>query len=103
MPAGGAAGDAPAEQPAGVLWVSYFFWRRLFRFLECEAAATLAMLSPWSRETSVGMLFTKSTHCEKSLEAEEPAIRPLNFSYNRVKGNTDGTCGVLREDTGCTK
>ena len=26
------------------------------------------MLSPLSREASVGMLFTKATHCEKSLE-----------------------------------
>jgi hypothetical protein len=32
------------------------------------------------------MLFTKATHCEKSLDADELAIRPLNFSYNRVKG-----------------
>ena len=33
-----------------------------------EEAATLAMLSPLSREASVGMLFTKANHCEQSLE-----------------------------------
>jgi DNA invertase Pin-like site-specific DNA recombinase len=33
-----------------------------------EAAATLARLSPLSREASMGMLFPKATHCEKSLE-----------------------------------
>jgi hypothetical protein len=30
------------------------------------------MLSPLSRETSVGMLFTKATHGEKSLEYARP-------------------------------
>ena len=39
-----------------------------FRPYECKEAAALAMLSPLSREASVGMLFTKATHCEKSLE-----------------------------------
>ena len=40
------------------------------------------MLSPLSREASVGMLFTKATHCEKSLEyasqfgVETPAWPP---------------------------
>jgi hypothetical protein len=28
----------------------------------------MARLSPLSREASVGMLFTKATHCEKSHE-----------------------------------
>ena len=39
---------------------------------ECEEAATLAMLSPLSREANVGMWFTKATHCEKSLEYARP-------------------------------
>ncbi len=30
------------------------------------------MLSPLSREASVGILFTKATHCEKSLEYASP-------------------------------
>ncbi len=30
------------------------------------------MLSPLSREASVGMLFSKATHCEKSLEYARP-------------------------------
>ena len=42
--------------------------RRLFTSKECEEAATLAMLSPLSREASGGMLFTRATHCEKPLE-----------------------------------
>jgi hypothetical protein len=33
-----------------------------------RAAVTLAMLSPLSREASVGMLFTKATHGEKSID-----------------------------------
>jgi hypothetical protein len=40
--------------------------------LECEDVATLAMLSPLSREASVGMLSTKATHCDNSFEYARP-------------------------------
>jgi DoxX-like family len=58
-------GDGPASWgPAAVtsvLWgLSYFCWRR--------KEATPQMLSPLSREASVGMPFTEATHCEKPLE-----------------------------------
>jgi hypothetical protein len=36
--------------------LSYFFRRRPFRSEECEEAATPAMVSPLSREASVGLL-----------------------------------------------
>ena len=35
------------------------------------------MLSPLSREASVGMLFTKATHCEKSLEYRGKDASPV--------------------------
>jgi hypothetical protein len=45
----------------------------------------LAMLSPLSREASVGM-FTKPTHCEKSLESSIVNYLFLNIN-NYVKKN----------------
>jgi hypothetical protein len=63
--------------------------------------ATLAMLSPLSREASVGMLFTKATHSDKSLEYARPAeddhvVRARIAHGVQERGHVGDVVGVAR-------
>ena len=60
----------------------------------------MAMLSPLSREASVGMLFTKATHCEKSLEyagAEDDHVVRARIAHGlQERGHVGDVVGVAR-------
>jgi hypothetical protein len=54
------------------------------------------MLSPLSREASVGMLFTKATHSEKSLEyAKPPRMTTLFAPALRTAGRSEAMSATL--------
>src|SRR5437773_12152999 len=57
------------------------------------------MLSPLSREASVGMLFTKATHCEKSLEyaAEDDHVVRARIAHGlEERGHVGDVVSVAR-------